>query len=167
MAAMGYGALAGVSTFASSYAESQAFKAQKSFQEFQAEAEDRINDMRQADVLRQGDKAVEAHKKQVKSLIGSQQVAYAAANVELNSGSALDVLLDTEKQAELDTLTIKNNSIREAWGYKVQGAQNRLQGRLNSLSLQNQARNSLIAGGVKAADSALSSYGTIRNLGES
>lgn len=56
-------------------------------------------------------------------VVGAQRVALAANGVELQSGSALELLVDTRGQSELDAQTLKNNAKREAWGFRTQAVQ--------------------------------------------
>lgn len=56
----------------------------------------------------------------VRASIGSQRVGFAASNIDVNFGSAVDVQADAAMLGELDALTIRTNAAREAWGYKVQ-----------------------------------------------
>jgi hypothetical protein len=52
--------------------------------------------------------------------IGKQKASYAAAGVDTQSGSPLDVLSDSAGLSELDAKLIETNAAREAWGYKTQ-----------------------------------------------
>lgn len=56
----------------------------------------------------------------VRGTIGSQRAAFAAGNVDVGFGSAVEVQSDAAFLGELDALTIRTNAAREAWGYKVQ-----------------------------------------------
>ena len=56
----------------------------------------------------------------VKSMIGSQRAGFTSGNVDVSTGSAVDVQADTAHQGELDALTIRTNAARAAWGYQVQ-----------------------------------------------
>lgn len=56
----------------------------------------------------------------VRGMIGSQRAGFAAGNIDVGSGSAVDVQADTAFLGELDALQIRTNARREAWGYKVQ-----------------------------------------------
>jgi len=51
--------------------------------------------------------------------VGAQRAAMAAQGIRLDTGSALDVQQETKAISELDALTIKNNALREAFGYGV------------------------------------------------
>lgn len=53
-------------------------------------------------------------------VIGEQRAAAAGAGVDVGSGSVLDVISQTRVMSELDVARLKNNALREAYGYKVQ-----------------------------------------------
>lgn len=55
--------------------------------------------------------------------VAENKVALAGAGVDIQSGTALDILADTRAQSTLDVETIRNNAAREAWGHKTQAAQ--------------------------------------------
>lgn len=54
--------------------------------------------------------------------VGTQRTAQAANGIDVNSGSAALLQDDTAMIGELDALTIQNNAAREAYGYRVQAA---------------------------------------------
>jgi hypothetical protein len=58
---------------------------------------------------------------QIRSAIAAQRVGFAAGNIDVSYGSAVDVQADAAFLGELDALTIRTNAAREAWGYNVQG----------------------------------------------
>lgn len=56
----------------------------------------------------------------VRSLIGEQRAGFAASNIDVGYGSAVDTQADTAMLGELDALTIRTNAAREAWGHRVE-----------------------------------------------
>lgn len=82
------------------------------------------------DALRRGRIAEKRMRQETEKTIGSQRVALANQGVDINKGSALDVVADAAYLGELDALTIRNNAAKEAWGYKVQAASSRYQGQV-------------------------------------
>lgn len=83
-----------------------------------------------ADAVDIGQEAEYRHRAGVRGLVGSQRAASAAQGIEIDSGSALDVQLESVGIGELDALTIRNNAAREAWGYKVEAADLRNRGKM-------------------------------------
>ena len=62
---------------------------------------------------------------QAGQLKGRQLAAGAANGIDTTYGSAFDLALDTAAQAEMDKLTIRTNSYREAGGLQSEAAQAR------------------------------------------
>jgi len=90
-----------------------------------------IADRQAEDSLRRGRTAEAEHRRKVEDLKGSQKVAFGAGNIQLGSGTPLDVLEGTAVMGEIDALTIRDNARREAYGYQVQGMNAQAQGRLD------------------------------------
>lgn len=67
----------------------------------------------------QGEIKAQASDRQTAALLGRQKAAYAAGNLDVNSGSPLDIQADTARFGRLNSLTIRNNAAREAWGYQA------------------------------------------------
>lgn len=67
--------------------------------------------------------ALEANEQRLRTrlAIGQQRAAMAANNVDLQTGTPLDVLGDTALFGAVDERRIRLNAAREAWGYNVQG----------------------------------------------
>lgn len=86
-----------------------------------AEMNATLAERRAKDALERG--AVEEQQKraQVAQLQGRQKAAMAANGVDLTFGSPLDTLVDTAVLGDLDALTIRQNSAREAYDFRVQG----------------------------------------------
>jgi hypothetical protein len=55
--------------------------------------------------------------------VSENQVALAGSGVDVQSGTALDILEGTRAASALDVETIRNNARREAWGHKTQADQ--------------------------------------------
>lgn len=84
------------------------------------------------------------------SLIGSQRASMAAQGIRLDVGSAVDVVSDTVKLAEVDAATVRNNAAREAWGFNTQATNYENQANLTRLSGRNRSRTTMITGGLEA-----------------
>lgn len=74
------------------------------------------------DALKRG--AIEASKSaaQTRQLIGRERATLAGNGVDVNSGSALDIVSNTETAGATDELTIRDNANRQRIGYLNQGA---------------------------------------------
>lgn len=139
-----------ITTAGGAWAQSNAQSAQGEYEASGYEINARLSEAQAADARHRGKLDEKAHRKDVKRLIGSQRAAMAAQGIDLEDGSALDVVGDTAAQGELDALTIRNNAWREAWGYETQAIDSRSRGRFASMASKAAARDTLITGGMKA-----------------
>jgi hypothetical protein len=72
------------------------------------------------DALERGAESESKFRAGVRGLVASQRTGFAAGNIDVAGGSAMDVQADAAFLGELDALTIRTNAAREAWGYQVQ-----------------------------------------------
>lgn len=70
---------------------------------------------------------------------GATRAAAGASGASVASGSAVDVRASQQLVGDVDALTIRNNAARQAWGYDVEAANERMQGRLALLAGENEA----------------------------
>lgn len=122
--------LAGVGMGISAYgqwkagkAEKKAGEAQQTAAESQADLTDynaAVAELQATDAVERG--AIEANRfrQRTRVLIGEQRAGFAAGNIDVGYGSAVDVQADAALLGELDALTIRTNAGREAWGYRVE-----------------------------------------------
>jgi hypothetical protein len=82
--------------------------------------------------------------------IGAQRAALAAQGVDVNADSALDVQADTAGLGELDALTIRNNAVREAWGYQVESYNYGLRASVTRAAGESEQMSSILNAGMKA-----------------
>lgn len=86
---------------------------------------------------------------QAKSEAGSVKTAQAANNIDVNSGSAVQVQQSQQEATLLNTSNIRSNAARQAYGYETQSTQS--QGQSNLYGAEAGFDN--ISGGVNAAGS--------------
>lgn len=67
----------------------------------------------------QGEIRAQANDRMTAARIGRARAAAAAGGLDVNSGSPLDIQSDLAKFGRLDSLTIRNNAAREAWGFET------------------------------------------------
>ena len=82
-----------------------------------------------------------------RAAVGAIRAAQAANNVDVNTGSAVDVRSSAAETGQLNALTIRNNAAREAWGYQNQAASNTAQASLDTM--QGQAAQDAVAPGSR------------------
>jgi len=102
------------------------------------------------DAIQRGDVEEQAARMRTRQLISLQDAKFAASGVEVGSGSALDVTMDTAQFGELDALTIRNNAQREAWGYLSDATAASRRSSLTRASARTQSGATLLTGGSQA-----------------
>lgn len=92
--------------------------------------------------------AVEEQKQreQVRQFMGKQRASMGASGVEVGQGSFGDVLAQSAEMGERDSLTIRNNAMRAAWGYETQSAAEQFEGEARARAYQGRAVGSLLSG---------------------
>lgn len=101
--------------------------------EYNAKIQERnaeIAEMQAVSAEERGKVTEREHRLRVSGLKGSQRVSAAASGVLVDEGSPLAILQDTAVQGELDILTIRQNTAREAWGFRTQAGGFTAQARL-------------------------------------
>lgn len=94
----------------------EAANSQAEIQDFNAA----VADLQAKDAVERGAEEESRFRTQIRSTIGTQRAAFAASNVDVNYGSAVDVQADAAFLGELDALTLRTNAAREQWGFQVQ-----------------------------------------------
>lgn len=134
---------AAIAAVISLYAANESAQAQKeSGKANQAIAEQnkKIADFNAQDAMNRGNAEAEEKRMKTRLLLGQQRAAIAANNVELSTGTSLDVLGDTALFGAIDEQRIRDNARRQAWGYSVEGQNYRWQGQLERWRGQTGAR---------------------------
>lgn len=105
------------------YQTAQAQQASSRYQARVAENNAKIGEWQAQDALRRGEQAETDQRRKAAQIKGAQTASMAARGIDISTGSALNILSDTDYLGEIDALTIRDNAKREAWGHRV-GAQN-------------------------------------------
>ena len=117
-----------------------------------------IASQQRSTTLQQGElEAQNAMRKQA-SITGDQRAQMSANGIDLTQGSAQDILASTKFLGGLDVNTIQSNAARQAWGYSVQGMNDK-----SAANLETWRANSINPsqiGGMAAGTSILSSIGS-------
>lgn len=152
---MAWGLVLGAVSLYGSYQQSQAQKKQS---EFQAQ-QDRINAVysrfRAQDALDRGAKEAYRYGQQSKVLMGQQRAALAAQGIDVDSGSSAEIQDQTRRVALEDMQTIQNNAWRESFGLQFEASNLEKQAMFTARAGRQAARNTLLAGGLKAAQTFL------------
>ena len=100
------------------YGAYQSSKGQKAAHLYNAQ----VGEMQAQDALARGEQEVVRERMKTADLKGRQRAALGASGIDVNEGSALDILTGTDFMADLDAQVIRENAEREAWGHRT-GAQ--------------------------------------------
>jgi hypothetical protein len=99
----------------------------------------KIASQQQQNALAAGQNAESEQRIKTGELIGLQKASQGANNIDVNSGSAVDVRNSTALQGESDALAVRYNAAQQAFGYQVTAAsdvaQSRMAGAAGDLSL--------------------------------
>ncbi len=122
--------IAGVTAALSAFSAYEGAKADKAAAKFNA-AVQRNNaardELRARDAISRGSDKVFARRLKQSQTVGSQRAAFAARGLSLETGSALNILLDTDFIADIDVNTLRNNADKEAWSLRQNAGAHRAQ----------------------------------------
>lgn len=90
--------------------------------------------------------------------VGGIKAAQAANNIDVNTGSAVDVRSSASELGELNAITIRGNAARQAYGYQTQASSDQAQAQLD----RQQAKYDAQAGYLNAATSLIG--GTVKGV---
>lgn len=142
----------------SAYQRSQADKNAYEYQAAISRNNAAYDEFARADAIRRGQREAGNSRLKYAALKGSQRARLAANGVDVNSGSASNILQDTQYFSDVDAATTQDNAIRQAWGFEVQKTNDLangelLQGRANAEVPWKAAVGSLLGNGMTVSDS--------------
>lgn len=143
------GGQAGLQLFGA-YEQSESLRAQGQYQKQQAYAQAGLNELYAKDVEAKGRRASLRVRQKANVVKGAQRAALAAQGIDVSTGTAGDILDETQTAGEMDALTTKNNAWREAFGYKTEAVRLRTEGDYANMTAKNQAKLTLLTGGLQA-----------------
>ena len=114
-------------------------------------------DLMGSNAIARSEKEAADHRRSIDVLKGEQRTGYAASGVKVDTGSALDVAMDTAKWGEYDAQSILYNGLTEKAGYDQQAANSRA----SAKNYRSSIRNSALAAGSVALNgiTSLSKFG--------
>ena len=143
-------------TAVSAYGQMQQAKAANAQADYQAKVANnnaRTAEMEAQYAEQQGQKNAEAQRRRTAIAIGAQRARMGASGAVVDSGSFLDLTLDTAHQGELDAMALLEEGQMEAWRARIQGTNYQAQGKLFGMSKTNPyigAAGTLISGAGQA-----------------
>ena len=124
--------------------------AQSQYQEAIQNHNAQVSEYQAEDAAKRGGFAAEQQANKVNQIEGAQRAAIGASGIQSDTGTVGEVLGQTAKYGALDEAQIRSNALREAWGYRQQGENYRMQGELDRASGDNMAAGSILNGMTKA-----------------
>lgn len=124
---------AAIAAVISLYAADRSASAQKKAGEYQqavAQENKKLADQKATDELNRGAEEAAQVRRQTQLRLGAQRAALAANNLDLQTGTSLDILGDTALYGAVDERRAKENARRRAWGYQLEGQNYQWQGDL-------------------------------------
>ena len=116
-----------------------------------ADANARLQRFAAKDALARGAVEEQRIRERASIFAGRQRAILAASGVQLDTGSALDILEDTARTAELDALTRRANAEREAFGLSTQAGISETQSDAFRTGSYFQAGSTILGGATQAA----------------
>jgi len=129
-----------IGTGASAYGQMQQTKAANAQADFQSKVA--ANNAQTAEMEakyaeQQGERNAEAQRRRTAVMIGAQRAKMGASGAVVDTGSFLDLTLDTAKQGELDAMALLEEGQLEAWRARIQGGNFQAQSKLYGMSKTN------------------------------
>ncbi len=143
--------ISGASQISGGIAEAGAIRAEAEYRQRIAEVNVSLSNLQAEDALARGQEAVALERQRTKQLIGEQRVAAAAQGIDPGFGSPVELRLGTADVGASNIMKLRTNAFRQAFGFRVEAAEQRAAGRFAKISGRFAARTSLITGGLKAA----------------
>lgn len=153
---------AAIAAVVSLYAADRSASAQKKAGEYQYKVADenrKLANLKAQDELNKGAADAAAQRRRTQLQIGAQRAAIAANNVDLQTGSALDVLGDTALFGAIDEKQLRENARRRAWDAQVEGQNYGWQGDMARFNARTGAQATYLNAASSIAGSFAGSYG--------
>lgn len=131
--------------------QAAAIRQEGDYAQQQFEANVRLADIQAEDARSRGTREASRIIGRGRRIQGKQRAGYAGQGVDVNVGTPATVVQETGATSEMDALTTANNAYREAWGYETQANNLRWQGRIAKRAADNEARNTIMSGGLRFA----------------
>lgn len=125
--------------FASHEQQAQAASLRGRFENDVAERNAQLSEKEGEDALNVGNLEENRQRLATEQEQGASLAAQGASGATVGSGSNADVRASQQLIGDVDALTIRNNAARQAWGYDVEAANSRMQGKLALLAGENEA----------------------------
>jgi len=147
-------------------AEKKAGEAEQRAAESSAQLEEynaAVAEIQAKDAEVRGAQEASRFRQRTRALIGEQRAGFAAGNIDVGFGSAVDVQADTAFLGEIDALTVRTNAAREAWGFRVEAEDRTQQAKID----REAGANAAAAGKARQSAARWGAAGTVFSAGAS
>lgn len=144
---------------ASAVQQAGAIGAQNEFSKAMTEINIRRAKIQQADALDRGANSADKYRNNVHKLTGTQKVNLAAQGIDVSSGSAADILTETETLGAADARNIEANAFRESMGYGMQQTDYMANQIMNNSAAETKRTTTLLGGALSAGRYANEEWG--------
>jgi len=148
----------GYQSYQSGQNEISGLKEQQLYREQIAGLNNRLSSIYSEQALLQGYEDIAKVNKAKTEVMGAQRVALAGQGIDIQSGSAAELLAETEKNAAMDLITVKNNAWLKSYGIKLDAEMASLEGRMMAQGTANAIANTqattslnMLQSGIQAA----------------
>lgn len=158
MTAIAPSLIMGMASVGSAASSASATRAQGAYQAQVASVNAGMAETQANQALSRGDQQVHAIERQKLLAQGQTRARAAASGVDPDSGDAASVQTESNLAAAEDVRTTKNNAWLSAFGFKTQANNATAQGKFARLAAENNARNTVLTGGMRALGYGIEGY---------
>lgn len=148
----------GYTAYQSQQAQEEGLKSQQAYREKITALNNRLSGIYADQAMKEGEETVSQIRDAKTKILGAQRASLAAQGVSITSGSAADILAETELNAEMDVITAKNQAWKKAWGIRVEAEKANIESRMMAQATQNEIANSILTRNLNIASSLVSAY---------
>jgi hypothetical protein len=128
--------------------QARALQQQSIFEREALKQNARMAELQAQDALRRGEQEATKSLQQTRQLMGAQRAALAAQGIEIDSGSSLDILMDTGAIGASEAVTIRNNAFKEAFGFTAEAGVFRTEAGMARRAGRAKVASTLLTGGI-------------------
>lgn len=159
MGAMGaFAAVSAASSLGTAFSQSSAITAKGTYDQSIADTNAKIAGLQEKQTLEAGDLSASRTNLKTQQTTGAMRAAQGASGTDVNTGSNVLARQSADFAGKIDELTIRNNAMREAWGFKTQAISDTFQGQFAKMTATSQSEQTLLTGGLQAIEGPLGIY---------
>ena len=129
--------------------------------QMQSDFQSELLETRKTEILAQGDVEAYERQQQLKQMLGSQKVAFAAQGIEVEGDLGYDLAEDAKRTSDADVKAIKNNAWKQSMGIEMDQADLALQSQYNNIQAESRANDAYskgVSGAIQGGVNAFSTF---------